>query len=64
MAEFTPKPLPYDERLAKAQRTVKAAQHRADPRLAIRELCEAIGELITALQEREQTPKAPPASGG
>jgi hypothetical protein len=61
MAEFAPKPLSYEERLAKAQRTVKAAQHRSDPKLAIRELCEAIGELITAFQEREQALKSPPA---
>jgi hypothetical protein len=63
-AEFTPKPLPYDERLLKAQRILKAATFRYDQKLAMRELCEAIAEITTALIEREQTEKwtgqAPP----
>ena len=53
-AEFIPKPLPYLERLQKAQRILKSAQFRSDQRLAIRELCEALTELTLALVEREQ----------
>lgn len=54
MPNFAPKPLSYTERLLKAHRTVKAAQYRADPKLALRELCEALVEVTTALLEREQ----------
>src|SRR5260370_11933515 len=39
------KPTTYAGRLAYAQRLVKSAQFRSDPKLAVRELCEAIGEL-------------------
>jgi hypothetical protein len=53
-AEFIPKPLPYVERLQKVQRILRSAQFRADQRLAIRELCEALIELTTGLLEREQ----------
>jgi hypothetical protein len=53
-AEFVPKPLPYLERLQKAQRIVRIATHRPDQRLAVRELCEALAEITTALLEREQ----------
>jgi hypothetical protein len=49
-----PKPLPYIGRLQKAQRLVKSALYRSDPKLAVRELCEAIDELTTALLDREQ----------
>jgi hypothetical protein len=49
------------ERLEKAQRILKAAQHRTDTRLQLRELCEALGELTTALLEREQGAKPPSA---
>jgi hypothetical protein len=48
-----PKPLPYLGRLQKAQRLVKSAMYRSDPKLAVRELCEAVAELTTALIERE-----------
>jgi hypothetical protein len=51
---FSPKPLSYTERLVKAHRTIKAAQYRADPKLQVRELCEGLVELTTALLEREQ----------
>jgi hypothetical protein len=54
MVNFVPKPLPYAERLEKVQRILKAATHRTDSKLALRELCEALAELTTALQEREQ----------
>jgi hypothetical protein len=53
-AEFIPKPLPFVERLQKAQRILRSAQFRTDQRLAIRELCEALTELTTGLLEREQ----------
>ena len=49
-----PKPLPYLGRLQKAQRLVKSALYRHDAKLAVRELCEAIDELTSALIEREQ----------
>jgi hypothetical protein len=39
--------------LALVQRLVRSAQFRTDPKLAVRELCEAMGELTTALLERE-----------
>lgn len=69
MAQFTPKPLTFAERLVKAHRTAKAAQYRHDPKLAMRELVEAIVELTTALLEREQInpdtgqPKQPATPG-
>jgi hypothetical protein len=63
MVNFVPKPLPYLERVEKAQRIIKAAQHRVDAKLALRELCEAMLELTTALLEREQASKAPPDAG-
>lgn len=49
-----PKPLPYLGRLQKAQRLVKSAMYRSDPKLAVRELCEAITELTAALMDREE----------
>jgi hypothetical protein len=49
-----PKPMSYVDRLAYAQRILKAASFRTDPKMAIREMCESIGEIITALLEREQ----------
>ena len=55
-----PKPLPYLGRLQKAQRLVKSAMFRNDQKLAVRELCEALGELTTALLEREQGTELPP----
>jgi hypothetical protein len=53
MAEIQ-RPTAYVDRLLFAQRLVKSAQFRNDPKLAVRELCEAIGELTTALLDREQ----------
>jgi len=62
-----PKPLSYVARLQKVQRLVRSAQFRADHKLAVRELCEAIAELADGLLEREQSaaPSAEsnPASG-
>ncbi len=52
MAELS-RPTTYAGKLAFAQRLVKSAQFRTDPKLAVRELCEAIGEIATALLERE-----------
>jgi hypothetical protein len=53
MAELT-RPSGYADRLTYAQRLAKSAQFRTDPKLAVRELCEAIAEMTTALLEREQ----------
>ena len=53
MAELS-RPTTYAGKLALAQRLAKAAQYRTDPKLAVRELCEALGELLTALIEKEQ----------
>jgi hypothetical protein len=36
---------------------VRSAQFRTDPKLAVRELCEAMNELTTALLEREPPPE-------
>ena len=57
MSDLT-RPTTYAGKLALVQRLVRSAQFRTDPKLAIRELCEAIGELTTALLEHE------PASEG
>jgi hypothetical protein len=54
-----PRPTTYAGKLALVQRLVRSAQYRTDPKLAVRELCEAMSELTTALLERE-----PPAQGG
>jgi hypothetical protein len=48
-----PRPTTYAGKLALVQRLVRSAQFRTDPKLAVRELCEAMGELTTALLERE-----------
>ena len=63
MAEFA-RPTTFEGKLALAQRLVKSAQYRTDPKLAVRELCEALGELLTALIERDQVPtgEAKPAT--
>jgi hypothetical protein len=58
--EFVPKPQSYIDRVTKALRIVKIAQYRPDQRLAVRELCEAVLELATALQERELGQGPPP----
>jgi hypothetical protein len=57
MAELS-KPTTYAAKLAYAQRLVKSAQFRSDAKLAVRELCEAIGEITGALLDREQGPAA------
>src|SRR5262249_45576957 len=64
MAELS-RPTTYAGKLALAQRLVKSAQYRTDPKIAVRELCEALGELVTALIEREQAAggAAKPAAG-
>jgi hypothetical protein len=54
-----PRPTTYAGKLALVQRLVRSAQYRTDPKLAVRELCEAMGELTAALLERE-----PPAEDG
>jgi hypothetical protein len=41
-------------KLSFAQRLIRTAQFRTDPKLAVRELCEAMGEIAAALLEREQ----------
>ena len=48
-----PRPTTYAGKLALVQRLVRSAQFRTDPKLAVRELCEAMGELTAALLERE-----------
>jgi hypothetical protein len=58
--EFTPKPLPYLDRLQKAQRILKMAIHRYDTKIQTRELCEALGEIVTALLDRELRTEPPP----
>jgi hypothetical protein len=64
MADLS-RPVTYVGKLEFVQRLVKSAQFRTDPKLAVRELCEAIGELATALMEKdheEQLAKNPPPS--
>jgi hypothetical protein len=53
MAEITG-PGSYLDKLLFAQRVVKAAQFRFDQKQSIRELCEGVAELISALVDREQ----------
>ncbi len=62
MAEFT-RPPTYLGKLLFAQRVVKLAQYRSDQKQAVRELCEAVTELIAALLDREQGHEVPPDSG-
>jgi hypothetical protein len=57
MPEFS-KPLSYTEHLQKVQRLARSAQYRTDPKLAIRELCEALAEITDALLAREQAPSS------
>ena len=61
MPEFA-RPVTYLDKLLFAQRVVKAAQYRSDQKQAVRELCEAFTELLTALLDREQGREAPPKS--
>jgi hypothetical protein len=53
-----PRPTTYTGKLALVQRLVRSAQFRTDPKLAVRELCEAMAELTTALLEREPAAEA------
>jgi len=53
MADLS-RPVTYVGKLEFVQRLVKSAQFRTDPRLAVRELCEAIGELSVALMEKDK----------
>ena len=54
-----PRPATYTGKLALVQRLVRSAQFRTDPKLAVRELCEALTELTTALLDREVEAAAP-----
>ncbi len=64
MADLT-RPATFLGKLQFAQRAVKGAQFRADPKQAVRELCEGMYELIVAMLEREEgremRPEADPA---
>jgi hypothetical protein len=53
MADLS-RPTTYLDKVLFAQRVVKAAQYRNDPKQAVRELCEAMVEVIAALLDREQ----------
>jgi hypothetical protein len=53
-----PRPTTYAGKLAFVQRLVRSAQFRTDPKLAVRELCEAMTELTAILLEREPAPEA------
>jgi hypothetical protein len=53
MPDFA-RPAGYLDKLLFVQRTVKAATFRNDKNQALRELCEAMTELVVALIEREQ----------
>lgn len=55
------RPASYLEKLQFAERVVKAAQFRFDQKQAVRELCEALTEVVAALLEREQGGATPPA---
>ncbi len=64
MADLS-RPVTYVGKLEFVQRLAKSAQFRSDPKLAVRELCEAIGELTTALLDKdheEQLAKEQPPS--
>jgi hypothetical protein len=64
MADLS-RPVSYVGKLEFVQRLAKSAQFRADPKIAVRELCEALGELTVALLDREreqQTEGDDPAS--
>jgi hypothetical protein len=60
MAEFA-RPAAYLDRLRVAERAVKSASYRHDPKLAHRELCEGILILLeTLIAEAERTQPAKP----
>lgn len=54
MAEFSPKNQKFLDRLLHAQRAIKSATYRPDIRLAVREICEAVTELVGGLLDKEQ----------
>lgn len=62
MPEFS-RPVTYIDKLLFAQRVIKAAQFRTDQKQALRELCEAMTELMVALIEREQGRDPKPEAG-
>jgi len=53
MADLS-RPVTYVSKLEFVQRLVKSAQFRTDPKLAVRELCEAMAELSVALLEKDR----------
>jgi hypothetical protein len=57
------RPATYLDKLLFAQRVTRTAQYRPDPKQAIRELCEAMTELVAALLDREQGREPRPDSG-
>jgi hypothetical protein len=61
MPEYS-RPATYLGKLEFAERVAKAAQFRADPKQALRELCEAFNELVAALLDRERGHEAGAAS--
>jgi hypothetical protein len=52
----------YLEKLRFAQRLIRGARYRNDQKQAIRELGEAVHELVNALLEREEGGVVPPAA--
>jgi hypothetical protein len=56
------RPATYLDKLLFAQRVVKTAQFRTDQKQALRELCEAFTEILTALLDREQGKEPQPGS--
>jgi hypothetical protein len=62
MPEFS-RPVTYLEKLRFAERVTKTALFRHDQRQAVRELCEAMTEVIAALLEREGAGTAPTDAG-
>ena len=59
--EFS-RPATYLDKLLFAQRVIKAAQYRHDQKQALRELFEAMTELLVALVDREQGRVVKPAA--
>jgi hypothetical protein len=55
-------PVSYLEKLQFAQRVVRGAKFRNDPKQALRELCEGVYELVTALIIREEGREGAPAA--
>jgi hypothetical protein len=56
-------PTSYLEKLQFAQRVVRGAKFRNDQKQALRELCEGVYELVTALLNREEGQQGSPAAG-